>query len=148
MVLFASILHWMTGQRKHTSETKSMNMQARSTGAVHFWISDEFTRECFPYIAHDCLDGTAATTTGTRAARTAVTRMLTWSKRKYTRRARMSVSQNLALVKDIRKDRSVQEREIWRWIINFFPACPQFFILIICLFLIINNKIPYNLNVT
>lgn len=33
-VSLAAILHRMTGPRKHTAETKSMNMQARSTAAL------------------------------------------------------------------------------------------------------------------
>lgn len=63
----------------YARETKSMNMQARSSGAVHFWISDEFTGVCFPCIAHDCLDGTAATAIRARAGRTAVSRVR-WSR--------------------------------------------------------------------
>lgn len=121
-VSFAAILHWMTGQRKHTSGTKSMNMQARSTGAVHFWISDEFTRECFPYIAHDCLDGTAATTTGTRERRERRLRVY-WpgAKQGEIYQARSYVRTKIWLPWKIFAKTEMSRKERYD-IMNFFPS--------------------------
>lgn len=94
---------------------------------VHFWISNEFTRECFPYIAHVCLD---RTTVRTKAVRNGGTTMC-WPEAKHRgiARVRSYVCAKFRLVKDTRRDNNDSRHEkydtarIW----NFWGLLSQFF---------------------